>query len=88
MSTVIILSFINFFFIENIGIKLGLNLYYYYYKNSQEQNFKFSLDGNKNGGERDNMSFEQFRSTIMSTYATAKPWINIKAAAKIAAAFL
>ena len=40
---------------------------------NQEQNFKFSLDGNKNGGERDNMSFEQFRSTIMSTYATAKP---------------
>ena len=40
---------------------------------NQEENFKFSLDGNKNGGERDNMSFEQFRSTIMSTYATAKP---------------
>ena len=40
---------------------------------NQEQDFKFSLDGNKNGGNRDNMSFEQFRSTIMSTYQTAKP---------------
>ena len=40
---------------------------------NQEQNFKFSLDGNKNGGDRDNMSFEQFRSTIMSTYQGAKP---------------
>ena len=40
---------------------------------NQEQDFKFSLDGNRNGGDRDNMSFEQFRSTIMSTYQTAKP---------------
>ena len=40
---------------------------------NQEQDFKFSLDGNKNGGERDNMSFEQFRSTIISTYSSAKP---------------
>ncbi len=40
---------------------------------NQEQDFKFSLDGNKNGGEKNNMSFEQFRSTIMSTYQTAKP---------------
>ena len=40
---------------------------------NQEQEFRFSLDGNKNGGEKDNMSFEQFRSTIMSTYESAKP---------------
>ena len=40
---------------------------------NQEQNFKFSLDGNKNGGDKANMSFEQFRSTIMSTYQGAKP---------------
>ena len=40
---------------------------------NQEQDFKFSLDGNRNGGDRDNMSFEQFRSAIMSTYQSAKP---------------
>ena len=40
---------------------------------NQEQNFKFSLDGNKNGGDKSNMSFEQFRSAIMTTYANAKP---------------
>lgn len=40
---------------------------------NQEQVFKFSLTGNKNGGDMDNMSFEQFRSQIMETYRTAKP---------------
>ncbi len=40
---------------------------------NQEQDFKFSLDGNANGGDRENMSFEQFRSQIMATYGNAKP---------------
>lgn len=40
---------------------------------NQEQNFKFSLDGNKNGGDKSNMSFEQFRSAIMTTYAKSTP---------------
>lgn len=40
---------------------------------NQDETFRFSLDGNKNGGDRDNMSFEQFRSQIISTYKSAKP---------------
>ena len=40
---------------------------------NQEETFKFSLTGNKNGGDKDNMSFEQFRSQIMETYSHAKP---------------
>ena len=40
---------------------------------NQEENFRFSLDGNKNGGDRSNMSFEQFRSQIMDTFRNAKP---------------
>lgn len=40
---------------------------------NQKETFKFSLDGNKNGGDTSNMSFEQFRSQIMATYQSAKP---------------
>ena len=40
---------------------------------NQDENFRFSLDGNKNGGDRENMSFEQFRSQIIDTYKNAKP---------------
>ena len=40
---------------------------------NQEETFRFSLDGNKNGGDRANMSFEQFRSQIMNTYKNSKP---------------
>ena len=40
---------------------------------NQEESFGFSLDGNKNGGDRANMSFEQFRSQIMETYRTSEP---------------
>ena len=39
---------------------------------NQEKDFAFSLDGVKDGGENDNMSFEQFRSQIISTYKNAK----------------
>ena len=40
---------------------------------NQEEIFQFSLNGNKNGGDRANMSFEQFRSQIMQTYNSSKP---------------
>lgn len=40
---------------------------------NQEQNFRFSLDGDKDGGDFSNMSFEQFRSQIMETYRNAAP---------------
>ena len=40
---------------------------------NQEEIFQFSLNGNKNGGDRANMSFEQFRSRIMQTYNSSKP---------------
>ena len=40
---------------------------------NQDETFRFSLDGNKNGGDRANMSFEQFRSQIMETYKNSKP---------------
>ncbi len=40
---------------------------------NQQEDFRFSLDGNPQGGDTSNMSFEQFRSQIMSTYQNAKP---------------
>jgi len=40
---------------------------------NQEDNFSFSLEGNKDGGDMENMSFEQFRSQIMNTYSSSKP---------------
>lgn len=40
---------------------------------NQKETFKFSLDGNKNGGDNVNMSFEQFRSQIMDTYKNSQP---------------
>lgn len=40
---------------------------------NQEQEFRFSLEGEKDGGDTANMSFEQFRSQIMNTYHNAKP---------------
>ena len=40
---------------------------------NQEETFRFSLDGNKNGGDRANMSFEQFRSQIIETYKNSDP---------------
>lgn len=35
---------------------------------NQKQSFKFSLDGKKNSGDNANMSFEQFRSAIITTF--------------------
>lgn len=40
---------------------------------NQDETFRFDLSGNQNGGDRQNMSFEQFRSQIMNTFKTAKP---------------
>ena len=40
---------------------------------NQEKDFGFSLDGKKKGGNRVNMSFEQFRSQIIETYNNSKP---------------
>ena len=40
---------------------------------NQEQDFRFSLDGKAGGGDKENMSFEQFRSQIMETYRTSTP---------------
>ena len=38
---------------------------------NQEKPFAFSLDGDEKGGNKSNMSFEQFRSQIMNTYNNA-----------------
>lgn len=40
---------------------------------NQAESFAFSLDGNKDGGQTANMSFEQFRSQIMETYSNSAP---------------
>ncbi len=40
---------------------------------NQEQKFAFSLDGDEKGGQKSNMSFEQFRSQIMNTYKNSEP---------------
>ncbi len=40
---------------------------------NQEQDFRFSLSGNANGGDEENMSFEQFRSQIIDTYRKSTP---------------
>lgn len=40
---------------------------------NQESDFKFSLDGEENGGNKANMSFEQFRSQIIETYNNSNP---------------
>ena len=40
---------------------------------NQEQDFRFSLDGKAGGGDKENMSFEQFRSQLMETYRTSTP---------------
>lgn len=38
---------------------------------NQEKPFAFSLDGDEKGGNKSNLSFEQFRSQIMNTYNNA-----------------
>ena len=40
---------------------------------NQHKDFQFSLDGDENGGNTTNMSFEQFRSQIMNTYQNSNP---------------
>lgn len=40
---------------------------------NQKYTFKFSLDGNKNGADNENMSFENFRSQIVATAKSATP---------------
>ena len=40
---------------------------------NQTSDFTFSLDGEKDGGDRSNMSFEQFRSQIIETYNNSNP---------------